>query len=311
MNSLVKISDNKSLNIKYLGFLAKYVNHYTQYIVNHNIKKFVEFLSCHNISLDRVDQSVVNIYVDGLRKKGLSNNTVNQNISCLAQFLKFIGKPELNFKRSRVTPYESSKLVSMEGLNNVLDFLRAKKDHVGHKQWIYLRDYLLFSLMFLTGLRKNEVLSLQHKDVILENDKYVYTTKIKGGSVVTKLFPEQLVGDFLKLKQMENKTDKDFIFTSNYKGKHRVHNVSLNSIFNKHYQNANQTDQKVTVHSIRALSGYKLFEQTKDILKVKQHMNHKNLNTTDIYLQKLMEKEIATYKDLGKCLNTKEDQNNG
>lgn len=303
-NNLVLIDKNiKSLNVCYLGFLAKYGNMQTQKICHHVISKFLRFLQEKNIAFDQVNQSIINIYINELRKS-MSNSTVNQNLSLLCSFFKHLGRTDLEFKRSRVVPYENCKSLSMDFFNNMLNYLDQKKNISSNKQWLWIRDWLLFNTLFLTGNRVSCILNLRYKDIFKSSDgQWQYITTVKGNYQTTRLFVENLIPTVMLLKEIKKASDDDYIFCSNYRGKHRLNNISANRIFTRHYQTANNlSDQKVHVHQIRSLSGFMYFKQTSDILKVKNFLLHRSLATTDIYLSKLQEKEVAAHKDLEKCL---------
>lgn len=304
MSNLIKHDGKrKYLPIGYMGFLARYENENTQKIVNHNIKNFAEFLRANNILVEKVDQNIINIYLLSLRNRGLKNATYNLNVSNIKKFLEHFGKTGFEFKTERAEAYGNTKLVSEQGFKNVMQYLDTKRATDGNKQTKYLRDYILFNILYLTGLRKNEVMSLKHGDIILEGGEYVYQARLKRGKEIKKQFPLSLIESIKALKQAEGKADTDYIFTSIYTDKgQKLSNRALNKMLNFYYQKVNNTIENVTIHSIRNLSGFKVFQITKDIMKTQAHLNHAHLNTTQIYLDKLQSKKIDYYNEMSGAL---------
>jgi len=297
------VKEKSRIPVKYFGFLSRYENSNTQGVVNHNIKHFIQFLTANGYTVENIDQSILNIYLDGLRKKGLSNSAYNQNVSNIKKCLEYFGHKHFEYKTAKRDAYQSIKLVSETAYRNIIRFLAEQKDTEAKKHTKYLRDFVLFNTLFLTGLRKNELISLKHLDIRPEAGKYFYFAKCKGGKEIKKEFPEHLINDIQELKRLEKKTDKDYIFTSIYTvGGKKLSQPALNKILNIYHRKINGAKETVTVHSVRNLSAFKLFSLTKDILKTKEHLNHSNLNTTQIYLSKLQSNGIDYYSELAESM---------
>jgi len=293
-----------SMPLQYAGFLSRYENLNTQKVINHNIKNFVSFLSVGGYTLNTIDQNIINIYLNEIRKRGLSNATYNLNVSNIKKFLEYNGRKGFEYKTEKTEAYGKTRLVSESGFRNVIRYLEERKGTAGKKHAKHLRDYIIFNVLYLTGLRKAEVINLKHSDIKLEAGEFVYSARLKRGKEIKKQFPEHLIESINELKALEGKGDEDYIFTSIYTaGKGRLSARALNKILNTYYKKINGTDETVTVHSIRNLSGYKVFQITKDIIKTQQHLNHSQLNTTQVYLEKLQSKKIDYYTEMAGAMN--------
>ena len=301
MNEMT-LFEKASISTDYFGFLAQYLNLNTQKVVHHISGKFIKFLLAHGVPIATLDQNVINIYFDQLRKSDIGNNTYNQNVSIIKSFLRYMGK-DFDIKTTKVEAYGNVKMVSEIKFRRVMQYLAKQKEAPSHKQSKHLRDYIIFNLLFLTGLRKNEIIQLKHSSITTEGESHFYSTKTKGGKEIKKEFPPMLIAQIKRLKEIESRTDNDFIFTSQYtQNGNPLSNKALNCILNHYYQKVNDTEETVTVHSIRNLSSSVLHNQTKDIMVVKEHLNHSNLNTTYIYLSKLQNKNIDYYGKLSEVM---------
>ena len=73
-------------------------------------------------------------------------------------------------------------------------------------------------------------------------------------------------------------------------------NKAINKILNTHLEKMTGSKGSVRVHSIRALSAYKIYRYTNSIKEAQKHLNHASSSTTDIYLDKL-----DTKRTMHKC----------
>ena len=101
MNDIVP-ANNRQMQIAFLGFIANY-SEKAKKTVYHNVKHFVEFLNQLNVSVNEINNSVVSIYFDMLRKEGLAGGTLNLKASNISVFLKALGYKDINifYDRSR------------------------------------------------------------------------------------------------------------------------------------------------------------------------------------------------------------------
>jgi|2_EtaG_2_1085320.scaffolds.fasta_scaffold00278_15 integrase len=272
--------ESKHIQTKYMGFLASYSKN-SRIAAHGVVNTFTKFLNMNGLSMHDISQDHINMFVETLNKKEISAQTFNQRISLLNSFLKKFGKTFF-LKRRPVTKYANINLITEYTLVEILKNIRHKMSLKDKKHNMYFRDYILFQFSYITGLRKSEVLSARHCNFKLNGDTWQYRSKGKGGTDITKAIPDYLYGIVDELKIMENKTDDDYVFTSPNKGnnvpiKGRTYNYIVLRYCDK---------STPTVHSIRNLSAFKVYESTRCILETKAHLGHSSLNTTQIYLEK-------------------------
>ena len=279
------------------GFLAKYSNT-TKGLVKSHLSGFFTFIAMNGWALSDTNQDIINIYLDELKQSGIKNATYNAKVSYLKSFFVHHGK-EFQFKQAKVRAYSHTKVISYDGFKKVIDYLCNIKDIETPKQAKYLRDYIVFSLLFTTGLRKNEVLSIRHSDIALEGNQFFVYVQAKGDQEREKEIVPALMAEIDRLKEMESKSNDDLIFTSHAHNKdnqrNKLSNKALNKIINSYYQRINNTKETVTIHSIRNQSGMKYYEaMSGDILAVQDHLGHANVATTERYLRAIKTKKSDT-----------------
>jgi len=303
----------RKLALSYAGFLASYADS-SKKMIHSYIGIFSRFLKQYNISIDEVDQNIVNLYQDATGRKDISNGTYNLRIGYIKCFLSFLGKNFI-YKYKHREPYGNIRIINEDDFKLIIHHLeKSMKDKtslspsgiLNYRR--YLRDFIIFSLFYLSGLRKSELTGLKHKDVFVEGGDIFYKTDIKGSREIKKQFPVFLYNYINELKQIENKTDDCYIFTSvsNRSSTKMLSNAAPNKFFMKYFKSVTGKNERVTIHGIRNISGLAVFEETKDILITKDHLNHFRLNTTQIYLEKGRERKSSPYNSLINRLDLKQ-----
>ena len=288
---------------RYMGFLAGYNNINTQKVIHSSIQDFRSFLNSIGINQEKIDQDIINLYLNHLRGRGLRNATYNLKVSNLKKYVEYMGVRGLTYKTEPIEVYGNMDIIPERDFKAIVHYLSEMKDKPGAKSTRYLRDFVLFNLFFLTGIRKAEALSLKFSSIRVQGEGIYYSARCKGGKEITKPFPGSLFPLILLLKKKEMKQKDDHIFTADYNGKKlKLSHFSVNKKLNKYHQIVNGKTETVSVHGIRNLSAWNVYKITKDILKVKEHLNHSNLNTTYKYLAKMESKKIDYYGEMEKVL---------
>jgi site-specific recombinase XerD len=157
-----------------------------------------------------------------------------------------------------------------------------------------IRDRALIAVGFSTGFRISELLSLQLKDVI--TDKTIHShvsvraskTKNKVGRT-TKLNSDAIKAvkalvEWLKSKGLTDKSTPLFLSRKHANGENKAINrfqahTILKSLFAKIGEMGN-----VATHTLRKTFAARIYETTKELIKVQAALGHKSINSTISYL---------------------------
>lgn len=143
------------------------------------------------------------------------------------------------------------------------------------------RDLCLLSLMIATGLRVSAVCNINISDI---NFKENTISVIEKGHKTRKI----PFGDNLKSviktcikdkKYYFPKAETDALFVSQFKKRISVDSVAR--IVKMYTEGI--TDKKITPHKLRATCAVTIYDNTKDILVVKEILGHEKIETTQIY----------------------------
>ncbi|HEX9061384.1 MAG TPA: site-specific integrase [Clostridia bacterium] len=170
-------------------------------------------------------------------------------------------------------------------INNLADYLKEKNT----------RDYIMFVFGIYSGLRITDILNLKVKDV--KNKDHINIQEQKTGKEKQFLIHPDIkkaLKDFIK-----SKNDDDFIFRSR-QGINKP--ITRSRAYDILYEAAKKFKiSNLGTHSMRKTFGYFLYQQTKDIVIVKEIFNHSDIATTMRYIgmsQDIKDKAVKKLKIL-------------
>ena len=229
-------------------------------------------------------------YISSLRKNNISNSSTNRKISSLKNFLKFLHSEKI-IKNTNLDIFESlnnskkiPKAISKDGINKIFDSLN-RSDFANKNVYI-----TILKLMYLSGLRVSEALSLKWSDL----SKADMALNVYGkGSKERKSY---LTRDFLEILYSQKK-DEGFIF--NIKGR-KISARSVNQFLDKAYRNG-LIEHKISSHIFRHSFATSMLENDADIRHIQKLLGHSSISTTEIYTKvaKSLKKNVLdTYHPL-------------
>jgi len=150
----------------------------------------------------------------------------------------------------------------------------------------------LIYLLYYAGLRLNEVRILKWKHIDLKNQ--LVTVARKGGKIQTlkPMMAKKVFSHLTLWSKSISAKDNDYLFQGRSKNiafpralGHRAMYSLIMRILNK-----SQIPQNITPHSFRKASATKLYKKTKDLLKVRDFLGHKDAQVTQTYIASLHHK---------------------
>ena len=258
-------------------------NTINNYLVD--INQFLIFFIKHK----NINQNI-EIYISSIRKKNISNASINRKISSLKNFLKFLHSERIikdinldifnSLKNSKKIP----KALSNDEINKI--FTSLNSSNFINKN-IYI---IILKLMYFSGLRISEALTLKWSDL----SKADMTLNIYGkGSKERKSY---LTSHFLNTLYSIKKNE-GFIF--NIKGK-KISVRSVNKFLDKAYKEG-IIKYKISSHVFRHSFATSMLKNNADIRHIQKLLGHSSISTTEIYtkVEKSLKKSVLdTYHPL-------------
>ena len=314
--------------IKFIKHLDNIGNSYnTQKTYCYALKLYFEYIDLINRDMNSVDVGLLSDFVGWLRypeinitslikdKPKRQPRTINLIVGVIVNFYDFLFRFDLisidiSSKVTRISTYKDPKAFKsfFEHLNKnqvkVRSLLKVKEPKTKIRalnseeiQIIYnsctnIRDRLLIKILFETGLRIGEVLSLFIQDFIFDHKdghriRLTYRGELENGAklktgereiyISQQLF--DLFDDYEYEVLDELNVDSNFVFVK-LKGKNKGKPLNYNDVSALFKVIRKKTDINVHPHLFRHTHATIYYDQTKDIKEVQERLGHANIQTT-------------------------------
>ncbi len=269
--------------ISYLTLEKKYSAHTVKAYQN-DILEFKNFCGANYEieDIDMVEYVLIRHWIVELSEKQIDNRTINRKISSLKAYFKFLQKIDvttvspLSMHRALKTAKKIEIPFSELEMEKVLSEIEYADDFEG------VRDELLIHVLYVTGMRRAEVISLKVSDVDFAN----MTIKVLG-----KRNKERLVPMLLETKE------KFKIYLDNRKGLKEINDgsymfltLSGNKLYEtlvyrliKKYFREVSSKVKTSPHILRHTFATHLLNKGADLNAVKELLGHSSLASTQVY----------------------------
>ncbi|MCJ7465488.1 MAG: tyrosine-type recombinase/integrase [Maribacter sp.] len=267
----------------YLSLEKNYSDH-TLHAYIQDIQAFCKFCSQgYALSdIDRADYSLVRSWIVHLVNEGISNRTINRKAASLKAYYKYlqrIGCIEVNPMAKHTALKTSKKLeipFSETEMVNVLDQIPFDDDFEG------TRDKLIIELLYTTGIRRAELISLKIKDV----NPIGNTIKVLGKRNKERILPllpstKKIFMDYIdKRNALGALIDKEHVFLS--KRGNKIYETLVYRIINGYFSRVSSKVKK-SPHILRHTFATHLLNKGADLNSVKELLGHSSLASTQVY----------------------------
>jgi len=245
-----------------------------------DLKHLAEFCISHKIAdWSAVTPADLLKHVAERHRLGLSSKSLQRELSAIRSFYLFLmktGQVDNNPAQHVKAPKQSRKLPKTLDVDQVSALLDA-----GASSVLEIRDVAMFELFYSSGLRLNELSSLNLTDIDIP-DRQLIVVNGKGGK--SRLLPIgskaiQALQAWLKVRSVVNQ-DEYALFTS-AKGK-RLGNRSIQLRLKQWCKNKG-IPESVHPHMLRHSFATHLLETSRDLRAVQELLGHENISTTQIY----------------------------
>ena len=270
--------------IHYL-IVEKGLSHHTTSAYQRDLNRFVKFATSHShTDPDTISRLFITSFLSSLHARGLAPPSVRRQIAVLRSFYRFAitegfcrSDPTLNLESPRGWQ-RLPKTISMEEVTRLLDFSKGVTPSG-------LRDDAIIELLYATGLRISELVSLSLTEINLDVG-FVMAT---GKGMKQRLIP---LGDTslrkLKIYLAEGRSllckprSGNRLFL-NRSGKGLTRQGGWKLL--KKYAKLAGIRRTLSPHMLRHSFATHLLENGADLRSVQMMLGHADLSTTQIYTQ--------------------------
>lgn len=248
-----------------------------------DLKQFGIYL--HDKDVDVLKQSnraVIMAYLHSLQNKGRAVSTISRNLAAIKSFFQFLVR-EKYLEKDPAANLESPKLEKK--LPKTLTIAEVE-ELVKQPDIVFpsgLRDKAMLELLYATGIRVSELISLNVSDVNLEMG-YIrcYGKGSKERIVPLGSIAAKCVKDYIQRGRAKivRTYDEPSLFV-NHHGK-RLTRQGFWKIIKKYAHEA-QISKEITPHTLRHSFATHLLENGADLRSVQEMLGHADISTTQIY----------------------------
>lgn len=222
-----------------------------------------------------------------------SSSTILRRYSLLRNYFSFLNEENiLHEEMPDVDKPKSSKrlpfVMSNEEVDELLEAPDISKDNG-------MRDRAMLELMYATGLRVSELLSLRFRNVNMQNGLItVYGKGNKQRSVPVSSFALEFLRKYIDSprKRVKGSKDTDIIFL-NRDGKALSRTYFFMQV--KRYAEEKGIDSSVSPHTLRHCFATHLLENGASLRAVQEMLGHSNIATTQIYTEVSTKRIMSAY----------------
>ena len=284
---LIWLKEMKKYIRQFVTYL-KIERNYSQHTVDSyelDLSDFVKFLADENGTLppiEDVDHLTIRSYLANLQERHLARSTVVRRLSSLRSFYKYLcrhGYLDTDPTSALSSPKIQRRLPEFLEISEVELLLSApdRNDIIG------LRDQAILELLYTTGMRVSELLSLNLPDIDMVNA----IVKVRGKGKKERIIPiggpaMSALNEYIK-RRSELADDKSIqaIFLSE-RGNRIPDSKSIGRRITK-YAKSVGIKKKITPHTFRHTFATHLLNAGADLRSVQELLGHTNLSTTQIY----------------------------
>jgi len=260
----------KKLIFDYLQYLEVEKNRSAKTIENyaHYLQRFIKFSKIRTPK--QITADIVKSYRVWLNRQDLTKATQNYHIIALRGFLHYLSKRDI--KSLAVEKIELAKQHERE-----VTFLEPEELSRLLQAPNNLRDKAILEVLFSTGLRVSELVSLNRDSINLDRREFYVRGK---GSKIRPVFLSETAEKALRYYFEQRKDIESALFVN--KDNKRLTARSVQRIVRRLAIKAGIT-KKVTPHTLRHSFGTDLLRSGADLRSIQQLLGHSSITTTQIY----------------------------
>lgn len=242
-----------------------------------------------------VNHLMIRSWIMELKKEGLSNSSINRKISALKSFYKYLRRKEIVCKNPMVKVQSLKKSKRLPSFVPVSKMEYLKEETIVEDSFAALRDDLIITLLYMTGIRRSELINMKYADI----DKSRLEIKVVGKGNKERLCP--ITKEVLdRIDQYINIRDREFgvlehphlVVTD--KGKPCYPKLIFN-VVSRALKRINASE-KTSPHVLRHTFATHLSANGAELNAVKELLGHASLAATQVYTHNTIDRLKTEYK---------------
>lgn len=281
--------------LEYLRLEKKYSPHTVQ-AYESDIREWVRHQNIQCITSSQIlTYRNIRPWIIHLVDKKLSSRTINRKVASLNNYFKFLIKVKVleeNPLASHI-PLKVAKRVqspfTVEEIEKALYF--AEEDMSTYEG---MRDRTIIELLYVTGMRRSELIGLQKENLDLSNGRI----KVLGKRNKERFIPlltsiRSILEDYVVVRDEKFGMHNSYLFLTGRGVK--MYDKLVYRVINSYFSKAS-TKVKQSPHMLRHAFATHLLNQGADLNSVKELLGHESLAATQVYTHSSIAQLSKVYK---------------
>jgi len=280
--------------IHYITYERRYSGN-TVKAYDNDLHAFSAFLeSTYNLS-DPVQSNheMIRSWIVKLMDEGISPRSVNRKISSLKSYFKYLlkeGVIERSPVQQIVTVRASKQLPSYISQEDIIDFLNQPVDTGDFNS---LRDKIIIEILYSTGIRRSELISLKNSSV--DNQRSLLKVTGKGNKERIIPLSKKLldhIQEYTESKQKTIKANSPYLIVTD-KGRKAYPEFILRKVKSGL---SGLKNIKKSPHILRHTFATHMLNNGADLNVIKELLGHADLTATQVYTHNTIKQLKSIYK---------------
>ena len=248
------------------------------------LEKFAAFLDAQAVvDLTDVNETTMNAYILMMEQKQFATSTISRNIAALKSFFDYLeryenhqGNPAARLKAPKIEK-KAPEVLTVAEVTRLLEQPAGRNNKE-------LRDKAMLELMYATGIRVSELVSLTIDDINVQAG-YIRCSE-RGRERIIPIGSVARISLRQYLKQARPamiSDDSSAILFPNYSGQPMSRQGFWKIL--KQYAAKAGIESDITPHTLRHSFAAHLLENGADLRSVQEMLGHSDISTTQIYLK--------------------------
>ncbi|MBQ9267398.1 MAG: site-specific tyrosine recombinase XerD [Clostridia bacterium] len=250
---------------------------------NRDIKLYSNYLENNHMDALKTGEEDIKEYLDSLKENGKAVSTVSRNLASLRSFYQYLHKtkvvstdPTVNLESPKIERKPPKVLTADQ-----VELLLEQPKCVDLKGY---RDKAMLELVYATGIRVTELISLNKDDIDLENGFIKCSNRTKQRIIPIGSLAVNALKDYMdKSRSILLKDENDPALFVNVNGQ-RLTRQGFWKIIKQYKAQAN-IDVDITPHTLRHSFAMHLLENGAELRAIQEMLGHSDISSTQVYAQ--------------------------
>lgn len=287
---------HKESFLQYLQIEKRYSSHTVRSYLN-DLDQFYTFLSAQGLSDDVVSVTSHDIraWIVSMLDNAYTTVSVHRKISCIRVFYRYLRKEGIvktDPLEKVVLPKRKKTLpgfVEESAMTALLDDYSFGDGLAG------IRNRTIIEMLYMTGIRRSELIGLRKNDVDLSDGSLKVTGKRNKQRIIPLVIPYiKRLEEYIIIRDKNISAEANEWFFITDKG-NKLYDKYVYTIVNR-YLAMVTTIEKKSPHILRHTFATHLLNRGADLNSIKELLGHANLSATQIYTHNTFEKLKKIYQ---------------